>query len=102
MARSPRNKRANETRRASSGDTAGFGSSWTLLLYALELGVEPGREHSLNISIGVPAVVRSKMMNRRHFMGTAGGMTLLGSNAATTAKKSIIELRYIRMRNNVD
>lgn len=35
-------------------------------------------------------------------MGTAAGMTLLDSNAATAAKRSIIELRYIRMRNTAE
>lgn len=36
-------------------------------------------------------------------MGTAAGLTLLDSNAApAAAKKSIIELRYLRMRNTAD
>jgi NIPSNAP len=41
-------------------------------------------------------------MNRRHFMGAAGGMTLLDSSAAAAVKKSIIELRYVLMRNTAE
>ena len=35
-------------------------------------------------------------------MGAASGMALLETNAAPPAKKAILELRYIRMRNTAD
>src|SRR5260370_24860444 len=41
-------------------------------------------------------------MQRRHFIGAVLGMGLVEMQAAAAAKRSVIELRYMRLRNTTE